>query len=149
MSSGPVIEVPIEEPNNENASLIAQKPKSADIQVQIQEGLVHTEDRYICGKRSPHLCGLILTIFVIGILISAIVITVIPEIAIEHHQTVLIVLWGVSGLAMLAYLIEVLTSGTMRYLYRFKVLEDIVSYISRLQSHPPNVWFTCEVCLAI
>ena len=132
------------DPRNEAVSLIAQKPKSADVQVQIQEGLTHIEDRYICGKRSPHLCGLLLTLLVIGALAGAITVSVLPEL-IEQHHTLLIVLWGIFGLAMLSYLIEVLTSGTMRYLYRFKEVEDIVSYINRIKSNSPNIWFSCEV----
>ena len=46
--------------------------------------------------------------------------------------------------ATLAYLLNAFRSSALRYLWHLNLVEDVVTYIGRLQATPPQLGFSCE-----
>ena len=126
----------------ETEILLGRSPSSNESSVQLQDGIIHAEDRYCCGKlkRSFHLCSIVTSVTVWIIVIATITMLIIDPTSVGA-----IVCYCIIPFVLFMYVLETLASGTLRYLIRFKTLENVLQYIQRLKGYAPEIGFRCEV----
>jgi TMEM151 family len=102
-----------------------KKPTAQDIYIELQQSNL---PKHL--KRSFIIHGLIFNIAVWLTLVYCLIVG-------EEAFSILIFVY-------ISYFVESLFAPTLRYLWNLNQVEDIVSYIERLKTYPPEISFHCE-----